>query len=349
VSVALSVYNGARYLEQQLESLRTQRKLPAELVCCDDCSSDRSGEILEEFAREAPFPVRVSRNKRNLGFNESFVRVARQCAGPLVAFCDQDDVWSEEKLATCVGLFAAHPGMRLAIHAAQPVDSGLQPLGGRYPAIPATRVVPARKLDPWAASPGFAMVFDKELLEVAPWENRPPSRDLDGHQMDFDEWIFLLGWTMGDVGLLDACLAQYRQHGSNLFGAPGRRVPATLRRFFVGDFATQVGRTTFASATAHYLDESAAKVPPGEARTRLAAAAGYWRDYEQLSRRRDSLYDGGGFLRRLQGLLTLVLSRAYRGGEDGGLGRVALARDLRELLLSGGGRSSAPASSGNEP
>ena len=343
MSVALSVYNGARYLEQQLESLRTQRKLPAELVCCDDCSSDRSGAILDEFAREAPFPVRVSRNKRNLGFNESFVRVARQCAGPLVAFCDQDDVWSKEKLATCVGLFGAYPGMRLAIHAAQPVDSSLQPLGGRYPAVSATRVVPARKLDPWAASPGFAMVFDKELLEVAPWENRPPSRDLDGHQMDFDEWIFLLGWTMGDVGLLDACLAQYRQHGSNLFGAPGRRLSTTVRKLLGNDFATQVGRTTFATATARYLDEAAANMTPGEARTRLAAAAGYWRDYAQLSRRRDSFYDGQGFLRRLQELFPLVVSRAYRGGEAGGLGRLALARDLRELLLPRRGRSSAVA------
>ncbi len=333
VSIALSAYNGERFLEQQLASLARQRVPPGELVCCDDCSSDRTGAILDRFSREAPFPVRVLRNERNLGFNESFVRAARECAGPLVAFCDQDDVWSEEKVGTCARFFAAHPGVRIAIHAAQPVDPELQPVGGRYPDVPATRVVPALGVDPWGPSPGFALVFDKRLLELADWETRPPSRDLDGHLMDFDEWIFLLGWAVGGLGMIDACLVQYRQHGSNLFGAPGRRLPALVRKLLSEEFATQAGRTAFASATAGYLDEASAKAASGETRERVGPAARYWHDYERLSRQRDALYDGRGFIRRVHGLIPLVRERAYRAEEAGGLGRLALVRDVRELLL----------------
>jgi glycosyltransferase involved in cell wall biosynthesis len=337
VSVALSTFNGERFLEQQLESLARQRVLPAELVACDDCSSDGTMAILDDFARSAPFPVRTFRNTHNLGFNASFFQVAERCEAPLIAFCDQDDVWEESKIGVCATFFAHHPDVRLVVHAATPVDEDLRPVGNSYPRISATKVVPLSGSDPWLPAPGFAMVFDAELLRLFDWRGRPPSRDLDGHQMDFDEWFYFAAWTVGHIGFLADCLVRYRQHGSNLFGAPGGGWRARLRKLLETDFATHVGRAAVVRAYAEFLEQSNGG-PAGkdsETRDRLETCARFWRAHDQLCRRRDTLYDADSHLARLNQLRKLVASRAYRRRERGGLGSLALLRDLRETILPG--------------
>lgn len=67
VSVALATYNGARFLEAQLQSLLAQKLLPFERVACDDGSQDDTLVILAEFQQVAPFPVRIVQNAERLG------------------------------------------------------------------------------------------------------------------------------------------------------------------------------------------------------------------------------------------------------------------------------------------
>lgn len=62
VSVAMATYNGAKYVQEQLDSIRKQRVAPHELVVTDDGSTDDTVTIVEKFAAEAPFPVRVFKN-----------------------------------------------------------------------------------------------------------------------------------------------------------------------------------------------------------------------------------------------------------------------------------------------
>jgi glycosyltransferase involved in cell wall biosynthesis len=343
ISVALGTYNGERFLGQQLESLARQRVLPTELVACDDCSADRTMAILEDFARIAPFPVRIFRNDSNLGFTANFIGAADRCQGPLVAFCDQDDVWLESKIEACATFFADHPGVRLLLHAAQPVDERLRPVGNAYPPVSSRGVVPALGADPWQVAPGCMIVFDKAVLDLADWRERPLSRDLNGCPMDFDEWLYFLAWSIGEVGFIADRLIQYRQHGKNLFGAPTPGWLVRLRKLLNEDFATHAGRATVARSYAAFLERNSQALAPEDAdvQEQLAAGARFWRAYEQLSRQRDAFYDAESFRERLRRLRKLVVSGAYGGRETGRLGRLALARDLRELVWPGRGVDSA--------
>ena len=63
----MCTYNGAKYIEEQLQSIAGQSRLPTELVICDDRSSDATQEIVRRFAESVPFTVRLIVNPENLG------------------------------------------------------------------------------------------------------------------------------------------------------------------------------------------------------------------------------------------------------------------------------------------
>ena len=335
ISVALATFNGERFLSAQLESLARQDVPPAELVACDDCSSDSSVAILEEFAGSAPFPVRIFRNESNLGFTANFMGAAERCTSPLIAFCDQDDIWEPNKISTCARFFADHPGLRLLVHAAAPVDEDLRHRGKAYPDIRETRVLRAPDANAWQMTPGFAMVCDRSLLEVADWRERPPSRDLNGSQMDFDEWLYFVAWATGDVGFVADRLVMYRQHDSNYCGAPDRGIRVRLHKLLNEDFATHVGRREVARAYAEFLEEDSSV--PGlhvpDVIGQISAGARYWRAYEAACAERDAFYEASRWSDRVRRFAALVERGAYRGPRRAGFGYLGLARDVRELVL----------------
>ena len=83
ISIALCTYNGASFLEAQLESYQTQTRLPDELIACDDGSTDATGDILAAFARRARFPMRVHANPARLGATKNFEQAIGLCSGDL--------------------------------------------------------------------------------------------------------------------------------------------------------------------------------------------------------------------------------------------------------------------------
>ena len=129
LSVAMCTYNGALYLQSQLESLATQRKLPDELVVCDDGSSDGTLSILERFAERAPFAVRIVRNDANLGYSRNFMQAVHLCTGEGIALCDQDDLWYPNKLARFAEIFESDPKVEGVFSDGDLIDGNGSPLG----------------------------------------------------------------------------------------------------------------------------------------------------------------------------------------------------------------------------
>jgi len=101
VSVALNVHNGARFLPAQLASVLAQEGVELEVVALDDHSTDDSLDILREWASRDP-RLKVSRNDEHAGPLKSFEACMALCTAPLLAPCDQDDVWHPGKLARLV-------------------------------------------------------------------------------------------------------------------------------------------------------------------------------------------------------------------------------------------------------
>jgi glycosyltransferase involved in cell wall biosynthesis len=280
ISVALATYNGAQYLDAQLRSIAGQTLLPAELVACDDGSTDGSDALIERFASRAAFPVRLFRNGCRLNYRANFMQAALGCRGELIAFCDQDDIWRADKLAVLAAEFA-DPEVLLAHHNARIFGASAGISGVLIDAARRSEVHPRLSRAPFEMAPGFTQMFRRSLL--APSDLRESTLDFwsPGEAAAHDQWIFLLASSLGKVSYVAEALADYRQHGGNLFGAsagsqtPYRRILDRLTTY--RDYAhLEIAFSSVATALA-----GAALFPGLGAAARHAVAAARW--YGELS------------------------------------------------------------------
>ena len=111
ISVVIASYNGAEYLVEQLESIRTQTLPPDELIICDDRSKDNTVEVAETYIKEHKLEGswRITVNEQNMGYADNFDHAAKQATGDLIFFSDQDDVWNLDKIEIMTKIMAEHP------------------------------------------------------------------------------------------------------------------------------------------------------------------------------------------------------------------------------------------------
>jgi glycosyltransferase involved in cell wall biosynthesis len=106
VSVLMPVYNGARYLAEAVESILAQTFGDFEFVIVDDGSSDRSPQMLDEYARRDP-RVRIVR-RANTGIVGALNDAIAESKAPLIARMDADDVSLPERLEKQVAYLRDH-------------------------------------------------------------------------------------------------------------------------------------------------------------------------------------------------------------------------------------------------
>ena len=108
ISAIVPNYNHAQYLPRSLGALLNQPLLPCEIIVVDDCSTDNSLEILNEFARRYPI-IRVLPNEKNMGCNASMNRAMEQARGDYVLFTSADDEVRPGVFEHATRLLRAHP------------------------------------------------------------------------------------------------------------------------------------------------------------------------------------------------------------------------------------------------
>lgn len=125
----MTTYNGARYLQDQLDSFLSQQRLPDEVVICDDGSTDTTHKLLEEFRQRAPFAVHLFYNDTNLGHTRNFEKAMSLCNGDVIFLSDQDDVWDNKKIDVTLDFLKNNPDTDVIINDAFYTDENLNHSG----------------------------------------------------------------------------------------------------------------------------------------------------------------------------------------------------------------------------
>ena len=205
VSVVMAVYNGEKYLAEQISSILPQMEAADELLISVDPCGDRSKEIALGFAaRDARVRVMDGPGK---GVIRNFEFALKHAAGRFVFLSDQDDVWLEGKMAAMLDELARE-GVLAVVHNASVTDETLQNVLGRFfergfhPGI-VRNIIRNRYI-------GCCMAIKRELLDIA----LPFPDDIPMH----DQWLGLLAARHGKVAYIDRPLMLYRRHAGTVTG-----------------------------------------------------------------------------------------------------------------------------------
>jgi glycosyltransferase involved in cell wall biosynthesis len=135
VSVCVVTYNQADYIRECLLSLVEQKTdFAFEVVVGDDCSTDGTRAIVQEFADRYPGVVRPIFRERNIGAYGNFISTHQQAMGEFVAHMDGDDLALPGKLQRQADCLDADPAVSFSTHAVRIV--GTDKVIGGDPSLP---------------------------------------------------------------------------------------------------------------------------------------------------------------------------------------------------------------------
>lgn len=207
VQILMSTYNGERFLAEQIESLLRQSWENLEILIRDDGSKDKTPDILEEYgAKYNNIKVFL---EENVGVSGSFFELLKKSDADFVAFCDQDDIWLEQKVEAAVQRLEQENSPALYCSNKILVDSD---------------GIPMEKQDRRKRIPGFGnavvecictgctTVMNREMTEII--KAKTPQRAIL-----HDWWSYLTAAYVGKVIFDENAYIKYRQHGGNVVGA----------------------------------------------------------------------------------------------------------------------------------
>ena len=198
ISVCMTVYNGAEFIRQQIQSVLDELTGDDELIIHDDLSTDETVKVVAEFVADRR--VKFRKNEKKLGVVKNFERTLQEARGDYVFLCDQDDIWLPGKVDACINALKVHT---LVVTDCVVVDQNLNVISPSFFEL--------RHSGPGVLKNickntflGCCMAFRRELLDIGlPIPSKMPMHDM---------WLGLLAQINGSVIFIDQKLSLYRRH-----------------------------------------------------------------------------------------------------------------------------------------
>lgn len=231
ISIAMTTYNGSKYISEQIKSIQNQTISDFELIICDDCSSDDTVKIINEFQKKDS-RISLHCNAHNLGFKKNFEQAVKLCHGDYIALCDQDDVWTDNHLE----ILLSGIGDNLVISGNNElVDQNLNSLHKdffssnlfslkKYP-------VPDKILKKILLSgncfQGASMLLKKEIIPIY----LPIPETIKYH----DSWLSALACSLNSFTVTNSIVTKYRQHQAQVTAGDKETLDFSKGRFLFCD------------------------------------------------------------------------------------------------------------------
>ena len=118
LSVCMITYNHEEFIAKALESVLMQKaNFEFEIVIGEDCSTDKTREILLGYKAKYPDKIRLILNNKNIGVQRNFCNVFGSCRGEYIALLEGDDYWTDpDKLQKQVMFLESHPDYVACYH-----------------------------------------------------------------------------------------------------------------------------------------------------------------------------------------------------------------------------------------
>lgn len=212
VSVLMITYNHERFIAEAIDSVLMQETdFDVELVIGEDCSTDRTREIVLDYERKYPDTIRLLLPEQNLGMIPNFVQTYEACRGEYIALLEGDDYWTDlRKLQKQVDFLESMPSFVACSHNAEIVYEDTSHESHPY-------CTPEQK-SVWAFEdtlernpfPTASMLFRNRLLVSFP--------EWFFQTVHADSALYILLTQHGPIGYLNEAMSVYRIHRGGIVG-----------------------------------------------------------------------------------------------------------------------------------
>ena len=246
VSVLMPVRNGARWLAPAIDSVLAQTFADFELLLIDDGSTDRTPDIIADYAAR---DLRVRSIRQDaLGLVAALNRGIVEARGDLIARLDADDLAKPERLASQVAAIDTNPRLNLIGSWADKIDAEGRPAGMLTPPTD-----PQLLRDTLAQTNPF--IHSSVMLRTEAVRRAGGYRAAFEAAEDYDLWLRLS--EHGDIVIIPEPLVRYREHGGNV----------TVRKAARQLFSARLASRAAASRVSIGIDPSDSLTAPPDWRT----------------------------------------------------------------------------------
>lgn len=203
LSVALITYNQEKYIAECIEGMVNQKTdFPFEIVIGEDCSTDNTRAICQQYAEQYPELIRLILPEKNLGMMGNWINTIKSCNGKYIAICEGDDYWTDDlKLQKQVDFLENNPDYSLCATGARCLsmfDNTFTDAEIMQDTLTTRDIL----LEDWGIMTA-TIVFRKEALHMPEWFSQIKNGDYS---------LQLLVSLKGKIKCLPDMTSVYRQH-----------------------------------------------------------------------------------------------------------------------------------------
>ena len=208
-------YPSEEYLIKQLISLNNQTYPNLKLYIFDDCIKKRCNlDLFEKYITNFSYEV-LPYCEENINYMGAFEKLVQRSDGEYIAFCDQDDIWMDDKVEKCVA-YMNEKNIDLVVTDKQIIDEN------DNVTCSSVRKHSNKNYDNWNTYDDITKynifvtyaVGMSIIMKASFAKKSLPFSKYTGH----DKWVLACTSTEGKVGYLNLPLVQYRRHGKNVSG-----------------------------------------------------------------------------------------------------------------------------------
>lgn len=208
VSIITVTYNQELYVREALESICKQNtNFNFEVIVADDCSTDKTPQIIKEYAQKYPDIIKPIFRKKNLGAWQNFTDALKKTKGKYIALCDGDDFWTDpKKLQLQVDFLEKHPDYVLCFHPVRVIFENNEQKEFIYPDSSDTHKFTVNELLKKNFIQTNSVMYRKQTYKDAATNVTPG-----------DWYLHLYHAQFGKIGFINKVMSVYRRHSGGIW------------------------------------------------------------------------------------------------------------------------------------
>ena len=216
IDILMATYNGEKYLREQIDSILEQSYTDFRLLISDDCSTDKTRNILNEYVEKDNRVVVFLQNK-NLGVVKNFEYLMNKVESEYFMFSDQDDFWYKDKIKKSLKRIEemdcdlVYSDLEVVNQNLDIIYSSYWKLKGFYKKI--------KKYNNFESLYLNNFVKGSTMLVKSKWIEKILPLPEKSKYILHDYWTALIVSRFGKMAYIDEPLVKYRQHIKNRIGS----------------------------------------------------------------------------------------------------------------------------------